>query len=557
MQGYSVVNKGRNGRARWQPAGRGRGPTTTHRGWDRQRRRLFNRAPILAMAGSSGSGPHRGASCRPGHMVAPLGTRARSVDCGAAVREYQWRSATGYLADGITDDLTTDLARVPGLFVVSRSAAVRYKDQRIAPTQAAAELHVRYILEGSVRRVGDDLRINAQLVDARDGGHVWAERFDGAWNEVFALQDQVILRIARALELRLLPPNQMVQGGTTVPAAYEAYLRGREHYIQFWRSTPLELAKAVPYFEQAIILDRSYGEAYAALAEVYRQAAGGSENILGVSPREAFSKMNENIQQASKHPSARGYRLAAYIAGQQGKFEDATTELERAIALDPSAALNHTTMAWWLVRGGRLADSQQYLDVALRLDPRYEEFSGDVVGLIAFCKGHFAEAAEIWERQLIKYPSDRSSRILLVAALGHLGRKAEARQHYERANEYYAGNGRQPFTVLSAALDFSMKNRTDAGRIRNGLRKAGVPELPYGYDAASDDRLTADEIKSLIFGPHNPGARHRFPATNACTPQQSTGLPPYRATPGQIPAVTLGSKTMSCATGGQNPAKLA
>jgi adenylate cyclase len=98
------------------------------------------------------------------------------------------------------------------------------------------------------------------------------------------------------------------------------------------------------------------------------------------------------------------------------------------------------------------------------------------------------------------YPSDRYTRILLVAALGHLGREAEARQHYARANEYFTGNGRPPFTVLSAVLELPMKERTDAERIRDGLRKAGVPELPYGYDAASDDRLTDDKIRSLVFG---------------------------------------------------------
>jgi adenylate cyclase len=406
----------------------------------------------------------------------------------------------GYLADGITEDLTTALARVPGLFVISRNAAFRYKDQRIAPTQVAAELGVRYILEGSVRRVGEELRINAVLIDARDGGHLWAERFDGAWGDVFALQDKVIRQIAAALELRLLPRGQLVQGGTTVPAAYDAYLRGREYYLRFWSSTPQELAKAVPYFEQAIALDKDYGEAYAALAEVYRQASGGWEGVLGVSPREAFSKMNEYFQQASKHPSARGYRLAAYIAGLQGRFDDVTTELERAIALDPSATLNYTTMAWWLVRGGRLADSQRYMDAAVRLDPRCEKFSGDVIGMIEFSRDHFAEAAAIWERHLTMYPSDRYTRILLVAALGHLGREAEARQHYARANEYFTGNGRPPFTVLSAVLELPMKERTDAERIRDGLRKAGVPELPYGYDAASDDRLTDDEIRSLVFG---------------------------------------------------------
>ena len=109
----------------------------------------------------------------------------------------------GYLADGITEDLTTELARLPGLFVISRNAAFTYKGKATQPAQISRELGVRYILEGSTRRAADNMRINAQLIDARSGGHVWAERFDGKWAEVFALQDRIIGEIAEALTLTL------------------------------------------------------------------------------------------------------------------------------------------------------------------------------------------------------------------------------------------------------------------------------------------------------------------------------------------------------------------
>ena len=109
----------------------------------------------------------------------------------------------GYLADGITEDLTTELARIPGLFVISRNAAFTYKGKAMQPAQIAKELGVRYMLEGSTRRAGDDMRLNAQLIDAETGGHVWAERFDGQWADVFALQDKVVGSIAGALKLRL------------------------------------------------------------------------------------------------------------------------------------------------------------------------------------------------------------------------------------------------------------------------------------------------------------------------------------------------------------------
>ena len=164
----------------------------------------------------------------------------------------------GYLADGITDDLTTALAGIPGLFVISRDAAFTYKGKNVAPAQIAKELGVRYILEGSVRRGGNDMRLNAQLIDTQTGGHIWAERFDGQWTDVFTLQDKVVGDIADALKLRLVTGEgkAKIAGGTSNPAAYEAFLRGLELEL---RGTPEDIAKAVPLYEQALTLDPNFG----------------------------------------------------------------------------------------------------------------------------------------------------------------------------------------------------------------------------------------------------------------------------------------------------------
>ena len=158
-----------------------------------------------------------------------------------------------YLANGFTEDLTTELARLPGLFVVSRNAAFTYKDKETNPTEIAAALGVRYLLEGSIRRVGDDMRINAQLIDGSTSGHLWAERFDGRWSDVFALQDKVVSSIAEALKLRLVggAPAERA-GGTDNPAAYDAYLKGMDIYNR--TNTPEEFAEAVKHFEQAVQL---------------------------------------------------------------------------------------------------------------------------------------------------------------------------------------------------------------------------------------------------------------------------------------------------------------
>ena len=156
----------------------------------------------------------------------------------------------------------------PGLFVISRNAAFTYKGKAMQPAIIASELGVRYLLEGSIRRVGDDIRINAQLIDGESSGHMWAERFDGAWAEVFDLQDQMVEQIATALKLRLVESQRAAQivGGTSNPAAYDAFLRGVELE---GRRTPEDTASAVTQYQQALALDPNFGRAWASLAWLY------------------------------------------------------------------------------------------------------------------------------------------------------------------------------------------------------------------------------------------------------------------------------------------------
>ena len=405
-----------------------------------------------------------------------------------------------YLANGITTDITTDLAQVPGLFVTARHAAARYRNQALDPAQIAAELHVRYVLEGSVRRAGDTLRISAELVDTTTGGYLWAERFDGPWADVFALQDSVVAKVAEALELRLVTRDLSVPGGTTVPAAYEAYQRGIEHYDRFWTDSPDELGKAVGFLEQAVALDPDYGDAYAALAEIHLLSWDGPRSALGLAPADILPKVTTSVQNALRHPSARTYRVAADLQRRQRAFAAAIDDLQRAIALDPNDPANYTAMAWVMLHAGRHADARQFQEAAIRLDARYGEYACDVAGLLEFTAGAIADAAAIWRRCVATYPLDASTRMLLVAALGRLGQTDEAGVAYAKANDTFATDGRQPFSLLTAESLFPLGDPDDAASLRQGLLAAGVPELPFGYDQGLTDRLSAAQVKALLYG---------------------------------------------------------
>lgn len=217
----------------------------------------FGLRPLMRAGESSASAIVAGDS-EPSLVVLPFDTIGGDQD-------------QAYLADGMTEDLTTELARIPGLFVASRNAAFSYKGKSAPPAQVAKDLNVVFILEGSIRRIGDDMRINAQLIDSRSGGHLWAERFDGRWTDVFALQDKVLSSVSAALKLRLVPNQQGMEyaGGTDSPAAYDLYLQGQDRAR---RERPRDFADAAALFRQALSVDPDFGRAAAKLAFLYWNA---------------------------------------------------------------------------------------------------------------------------------------------------------------------------------------------------------------------------------------------------------------------------------------------
>jgi TolB-like protein/class 3 adenylate cyclase len=413
----------------------------------------------------------------------------------------------GYLADGITEDLTTELARVPGLFVVSRNAAFTYKGKTMQPAQIAKELGVRYIIEGSTRRVGDDMRINAQLIDSQSGGHVWAERFDGPWTEVFLLQDKVVGQVAAALKLRLVSGQAEMAGGTRNPAAYDAYLRARQ--LQY-SGVPEDWAKSIKGFEQALALDPEFGRAAAQLAWMYAIADSVQSKLqaLGISNDEAIAKRIENFDRAAKNPSSIHYQLLAEYLINKQKSEEAIAAAQKAVALDPSDPEAYTEMSWVLILGGRPQEGREFLDAALRVDPKSTPWHYPLAGLAEFSMGRYAEAAALLEkiepdRGVTSYWDfwrDYSGLRLLVSVYGHLGRNADADAIKERLKPLMADAGDSEFSGIHMASAFPFRNFADTERLLEGLRKAGVPELPNGVDPKSETRLTGAEIKALIFG---------------------------------------------------------
>ncbi|SCW66346.1 TolB amino-terminal domain-containing protein [Rhizobium mongolense subsp. loessense] len=415
----------------------------------------------------------------------------------------------GYLADGITEDLTTELARIPGLFVISRNAAFTFKNRASLPSEVSTQLGVRYILEGSVRRAGAEMRINAKLIDSTTSGNVWAERLDGAWSDVFELQDKMVGEIATALKLRLVTSHQVasIAGGTNNLAAYEAYLRGRELEL---RERPEDWVEAVKYYERALALDRAFGNAAAALAWMYREAhwTEARSKVLGLTQDEARSKADAYFTQAAKNPSPAYYRLLTAKLNQMQRSDEAIAAAERAIALDASDPSNYEWLSMAMIFNGRAEDGLGYLDAATRVDPAWSRWRYLLAGLAYFSMDRFEEAVvafekiapELKETSYWDFWSNYQGLMLLISAYGQLDRHADAAAARERLKPYLAQAQEPEYTGLMAAVEFPFKNYVDLERVLVGMRKAGVPELPEGFSPKPEDRLDGDAIRALLFG---------------------------------------------------------
>jgi len=399
-----------------------------------------------------------------------------------------------YFADGMTDDLITDLSKISALFVIARNSSFAYKGKAIDVKQVARGLGVRYVLEGSVRRAADQVRINAQLIDATTGGHLWAERYDGSLDDVFELQDRITQHIVTALEISLTVAEQQRQARseTNSQAAYDAFLRGWSHYR---RRTPDAFAQAIPILEKAVALDPQYARAHAVLAAIYWESWQNSwGKRLGLSLSEAEPKAREYLELALKNPTPLAYRILAKIDGFNGRWDEAMANAERAIALDPNDPSGYEAMSALLVDIGRAADAIAFINKAMRLNPKSDYLYKQ--GKAQFHMENYEEAATTLLGAAERSPEDQWSMLLLAAAYGQLGRDQEAKAAIETFHGLSEKLGLEPIT-LTQINDWPFKHPRDRERLRTGLRRAGLSE---GKEEPRLAALTSNELRDLLVG---------------------------------------------------------
>ena len=388
-----------------------------------------------------------------------------------------------YFSDGITEDIITDLSKVSGLSVVARHTAFSYKGKPLKVQQVGRELGVGFVVEGSVRKAGARVRVTGQLVDCKDGGHRWADRFDRDLTDIFAIQDEITHAIVEQLKVKLLPQEKksIAQAPTDSVEAYTYYLRGRD-FLYRYSKRYLELARRM--FVKAIELDPNYARAYAGIANcdawlymVY-QSDVSLEQILERSAKALA--LDKNLAEAH---TARGVALWA-----AGKFDEANTEFELALMLDPNSFEAHFVYARPAFQQGNIARAVELLERAAEINPAdYKPPALAIHMLRSLGREYDVKSAaertiKLAERELVSNPEDPRPAIAGALALLELGEIDRAKEWATRAEAIEAEDAVALYNLACVASHLK-----DADRAFNLLERVIQNRRPLWREWIEND----------------------------------------------------------------------
>ena len=377
-----------------------------------------------------------------------------------------------FFADGIAEDIITLLSKSRGLFVSARNATFTYKGRAIDVKAVGRELGVRYVLEGSVRKAANRVRVTAQLIEAATGGHLWAERYDRDLTDIFAVQDEITASVSAAI-LPTMDRSERERAARKPPDsldAWECYHRGMWHYGKIEAA---ENALAISFFERAIAIDPGFAAAHAAMAlarhidavlffpfplneraEIVARAAEHARRSVSLDPAEAV-----------------GHCALAAVLLLMGRHAEGMTEADLAVSLDPNSAWAYGFQGCARTWGGRPREAIEPIKAAMRLSPfdPLMPFWQHFLGRAYYWMGEYQEGLGVARQVCQTYPNFQSAYRTLIAALGQTGQEREARRVTAEALERFGENFRAQFLTRQA------ENRPeDQDHLIEGYRKAGV-----------------------------------------------------------------------------------
>jgi len=380
-----------------------------------------------------------------------------------------------YIADGFSENIITALSNNPYMFVIARNSTFTYKGKAVKVKQVSEDLGVRYVLEGSIQKSGDRLRVSAQLIDALKGHHLWANRYDRKMKDLFAIQDEITKEIAIALQVELTSGEQArVWHKTDSIEAWGYCTKASAHFTRFTRE---DNAKAKELFAQAIKLDPRYAFAWTMLAWTHLMEVWiGYSSFPAESLKKAFELGSKAAQIDQNHPEV--HMLFANLYLTQKKFDQALAEGEKAIALGPNNAEDHYLFSRLLLKTGRSEEAVLMAQKAIRLHPYCPARYLSVLATSYFAAGRYEEAMAKYEEFLKRDDKDPFwtffAHLFMTSACVRLEREEHARKHAEEALKL------NPRTSIESLRKYfsGFKYPEMMDPVLDDLKKAGIPEKP-------------------------------------------------------------------------------
>jgi len=376
-----------------------------------------------------------------------------------------------YIADGMTENIITALSYIQEIFVIARNSTFTYKGKAVKAQEVAEDLGVRYVLEGSVQRAGDRLRIMAQLIDATSGRHLWADRYDRDLQDLFALQDEITLKIVLALEVELSVGVQTRLASKTMQnfEAWSYYVRGDAHRM---RHTKADNVKAREFFERAASLAPGYAPVITALGWTYwEDAFHGWSETRGESLQRAVEFAEKAQALDDSDPWIHALWGAIYL--RQGRYDQAIAEGEKSIALGPNQSFPHILLGTYLHHIGRYKEALPLVRKAMRLDPYYPSIYLELLGQVYLSMEAYEKAVEAFKVLVVREPQSKVGHRSLAIAYIRLGRKEQARSEAAEILRLFPEYSLEEVRKQAQLMNMNptvMENYIEA------LREAGLPE---------------------------------------------------------------------------------
>jgi TolB-like protein/class 3 adenylate cyclase len=399
------------------------------------------------------------------------------------------KEESALIVDGVFDDLITDLSKLSEITVLAASSVDDYRGRDIAPLAVADELAVRYVLEGSVRQVAEDLRINVRLIDSRERKNAWAQSYSGPLTDVFKFQDNMVENIVSSLAITVSEAerDRVLARETASLPAYEAFRRGQAALLL---KTPENLPTALQSFREAITLDPAYSQAYAGMGQVYWNAwVWGWDSALNETEATTPGIARQYLERALERPTATAYQLASDINLYARRFDDSLSFARLAVEFAPNDPASHMVMAEALIYGGRPGEAVPWIEAANRLGrdatKQAPPYNAWVMGMAFFGEGQFGEAVALFEDALARNPNDYGPAAPLAAAYWHLaaaasGEAAEGHRAKAKAALDFYVSGTPDATIEQMRIYWPFRNQEDEDRLIAPLREMGLPEGASG-----------------------------------------------------------------------------